>query len=57
MRWISAPLGARYINRQVVGIFLAALAVLLTITLGDKLIQLMEKAAAGDIPAAAFSIS
>ena len=51
MRWISAPLGARYINRQVLGIFLAALAVLLTIALGDKLIQLMEKAAAGDIPA------
>ena len=51
MRWISAPMGARYINRQVLGIFLAALAVLLTIALGDKLIQLLEKAAAGNIPA------
>ena len=51
MRWISAPLGARYINRQVLGIFLAALAVLLSIALGDKLIQLLEKAATGNIPA------
>ena len=51
MRWISAPLGARYINRQVLGIFLAALAVLLSIALGDKLIQLLAKAATGNIPA------
>ena len=51
MRWISAPLGALYINRQVLSIFLAALAILLSIGLGDKLIQLLEKAAAGNIPA------
>jgi len=51
MRWISAPLGALYINRQVLSIFLAALAILLSIALGDKLIQLLEKAAAGNIPA------
>ena len=51
MRLFYAPLGARYINRQVLGIFLAALAVLLSIAMGDKLIQFMEKAASGNIPA------
>ena len=51
MRWFFVPMGARYINRQVLGIFLAALAILLSIALGDKLIQFLEKAAAGNIPA------
>lgn len=51
MRWFYAPVGAHYINRQVLGIFIAALVVLLSIALGDRLIQLLEKAAAGNIPA------
>ena len=51
MRWYFVPVGARYINRQVLGIFLAALTILLSIALGDKLIQFLEKAAAGNIPA------
>lgn len=51
MRWFFVPVGARYINRQVFGIFFAALAILLSIALGDKLIQFLEKAAAGSIPA------
>ena len=50
MRWFFVPVGARYINRQVLGIFLAALTILLSIALGDKLIQFLEKAAAGSIP-------
>ena len=50
MRWISAPLGALYINRQVLSVFLATLAILLSIALGDKLIQLLEKAVTGNIP-------
>ena len=51
MRWFFVPVGARYINRQVLGIFFAALAILLSIALGDRLIQFLEKAAAGNIPA------
>jgi lipopolysaccharide export system permease protein len=44
------PIGARYINRQVAGIFLAALAVLMSIALGDRLIRFLEQAATGGIP-------
>ena len=51
MRRFFVPVGARYINRQVLGIFFAALAILLSIALGDRLIQFLEKAAAGNIPA------
>ena len=50
MRWISAPLGALYINRQVLSVFLTTLVILLSIALGDKLIQLLEKAATGNVP-------
>ena len=50
MRWISAPLGALYINRQVLSVFLTSLVILLSIALGDKLIQLLEKAVTGNIP-------
>ena len=51
MRLFYPPVGARYINRQVLGIFLVALSILLSIALGDRLIQFLEKAAAGNIPA------
>ena len=54
MDWISRhihlPVGARYINRQVLGIFVAALAVLLSIALGDRLIRFLERAASGGLP-------
>ena len=42
MRRFFVPVGTRYINRQVLGIF-AALAILLSIALGDQLIQFLEK--------------
>jgi lipopolysaccharide export system permease protein len=47
---VRFPIGARYINRQVLGIFLAALAVLMSIALGDRLIRFLEQAASGGIP-------
>lgn len=54
MHWISTyfcfPIGARYINRQVLGIFLAALTVLMSIALGDRLIRFLEQATSGGIP-------
>ena len=54
MRWLASltliPIGARYLNSQVLGIFVAALAVLLSIALGDRLIRLMDQAASGGIP-------
>ena len=57
MRWFFVPVGSRYINRQVLGIFLAAPTILLSIALGDKLIQFLEKAAAGTFPQTACSTS
>ncbi|NCF45398.1 MAG: LPS export ABC transporter permease LptF [Proteobacteria bacterium] len=51
MRLFYTPVGARYINRQVLAIFLVALSVLLSVALGDRLIEFLQKAAAGNIPA------
>jgi len=48
--YVRFPIGAWYINRQVLGIFLAALAVLMSVALGDRLIRFLEQAASGGIP-------
>ena len=43
MRWFFVPVGARYINRQVLGIFFAALAILLSLRWATGLSSFWKK--------------